>query len=102
MEYELNKDMEEIIGICAQHGIRLEFFTAPYYRLRLPPGAEKRFHDVFRKHGLVHYDHSHRLDSTIHFDNSWHLSLRGGREYTAILIEEHICPGVSGVERRPE
>ncbi len=93
IEYGLNRDIREILRLCEQHGIRLQFFTAPYYRLRLPPGAGTRFHGLMQEQGLDHFDHSHRLDSTIYFDNSWHLSLHGGRAYTDILINEMICPG---------
>ena len=42
--------------------------------------------------GIELHDHSPLLDSSIYFDDNWHLGRRGGEAYTGILIEKIICP----------
>jgi hypothetical protein len=91
--FSLGGDMQDIIALCREHGIRLSLFTAPYYRLRLPDGTEDRFKEFLRAEGLEHHDFTHRLDSTVYYFNNWHLGPHGGRRFTHMLVREVICPG---------
>lgn len=90
--FQISKEIVKIIEICKARNIRIDIFTAPYYRLMLPNGARERFHDVVRTLDVPFHDHSFSLDSTIHFDNNYHLSYTGGQLFTQMLIDEVICP----------
>ncbi len=90
--FRLNDDIRRTIRLCEERGIQLVLFMAPYYRLRMFEGGEEQLRNMLNEEGLVMHDFSMRLDSTIHFDNNYHLSLRGGRLFTDMLINELVCP----------
>ncbi len=92
IDMSFDPDLAETIEICRREGIAVEAFMAPYYKLRIAPGTNEEFHDMMDIYGIELHDHSQLLDSSIYFDDNWHLGHRGGEAYTNILMEEIICP----------
>ncbi len=90
---QYDEDLAEVFNLCRKNGIEVEVFMAPYYRLRVRAGAKEEFNELMDRYGVAFHDHSDRLDSTIHFNDNWHLGRHGGEVYTQMLIDELICPG---------
>jgi hypothetical protein len=85
-------DILAMIDLCREHGIRVDLFMSPYYKLKLMGETHERFVAMLKKYDLRIHDLSDRMDSTIHFNDDFHLSRTGGALFTRILAEELVCP----------
>jgi hypothetical protein len=90
--YEMHPDFKAILELCESNSIQVDLFMAPYYRLRTADENRHDFDKLMNEHRLQVHNYFDRFDSTIYFDNNWHLSLQGGQIFTQMLIEDVICP----------
>jgi hypothetical protein len=90
--FHFNEEFQQIAELCREHGMRLELFTAPYYRLGIAEVTTANFLSTIEATGLPHHDFTHSIDSTIYFIDNRHLNPLGGSLFTSMLIKEVVCP----------
>ena len=90
--YEVGPDIKEIIELCAQHHIQLDFFMAPYFNLIAPQEVRNGPANALKAEGFTLHDYSMRLTEKRLFNDTKHINIEGGKVFTGILARELVCP----------
>jgi len=90
--YTVSSDLKEITALCKAQGIRLSFFTTPYYRLMVTPEVAAAPAAVIRAVGYELHDYSMLFTWKDWFNDTKHINIEGGKVFTAVLAQEVICP----------
>jgi hypothetical protein len=92
--HRIDPDLRQIIDLCNERGILLECFSTPYLNITAPKEDLDAPRRVLAETGLPFHDFSNRLNGKKYFNDHRHVSIEGGARFTAMLIDEVICPAI--------